>query len=129
MADTDQRRRAPAPTAAISPAQHAVIDYVVAAGFLAAGAALRRRHRAAAMLALLNGGAIVGMSMLTDYPGGVFRVLSFRGHRTADIVQAIFTGAGPLLFGFGRDPEAKYFYGQALAEAGVISTTDWNAEA
>jgi hypothetical protein len=29
--------------------------------------------------------------------------------------------------GFGSDPEATYFYGQAASEAGVIAATDWNA--
>lgn len=70
---------------------------------------------------------VLGMSMLTDYPGGLFRKLSFQGHRTGDIVQAAFAAVGPALFGFAADPEAKFFYGQALSEAGVIATTDWNA--
>jgi hypothetical protein len=82
-----------------------------------------------AALAFVNGAMIVGMSMLTDYPGGVFRTLSFRAHRTGDIVQAALAGLGSILFGFGTDPEAKYFYGQAASEAGVIAATDWNAAA
>ena len=28
------------------------------------------------------------------------------------------------MFGFGDEPEAKYFYGHALSEAGVIAATD-----
>ena len=113
----------------ISPAQHAVLDYGVAATFLAFGASVLFRHRAAATLAFVNGAMVLGMSMLTDYPGGVFRRLSFRSHRTGDIVQAALAGLGPILMGFGDDPEARYFYGQALSEAGVIAATDWNAAA
>jgi len=71
---------------------------------------------------------VLGMSLFTDYPGGVFRKLSFRAHRTGDIVQAALAGFGPALFGFAEDREAAYFYGQALSEAGVIAATDWNAE-
>ena len=67
--------------------------------------------------------------MLTNYPGGVFRVLSFRTHRTGDMVQAALAGLGPMLFGFADEPEAKYFYGQAASEVGVIAATDWNAAA
>jgi hypothetical protein len=111
----------------ISPAQHAVLDYTVAATFFGVGWALRRRNPAAARLAFANAGMIVAMSMLTDYPGGVFRSLSFRGHRTGDIVQAVVAGAGPVLLGFSTRPEANYFYAQALSEAGVIAATDWNA--
>jgi hypothetical protein len=111
----------------ISPAQHAVLDYGVAATFLAVGLSLMSRHRAASVLALLNGGMVLGMSMLTKYPGGVFPRLSFKAHRTGDIIQGIFAGLGPVLFGFANDPEARYFYGQAASEAAVIATTDWNA--
>jgi hypothetical protein len=114
-------------TKPISPAQHAVLDYGVAATFFVFGLSVLSRHRSAAALAFANGAAIVGMSMLTDYPGGVFRTLSFRAHRTGDIAQAALAGLGPILFGFGRDPEAKYFYGQAASEAAVIAATDWNA--
>ncbi len=63
----------------------------------------------------------------TDYPRGVSPILSFRAHRTGDIVQAVLAGLGPILFGFGSDPEAKYFYGQAASEVGVIAATDWDA--
>ena len=125
-ADSAQTR---AITKPISPAQHAVLDYGVAATFFALGFSMLSRHRSAATLAFVNGAMIVGMSMLTDYPGGVFPTLSFRAHRTGDIVQGALAGLGPILFGFGSDPEAKYFYGQAMSEAGVIAATDWNAAA
>jgi hypothetical protein len=67
------------------------------------------------------------MSLLTNYPGGLLRTISFRGHRTGDIIQAALAGLGPILFGFGGDREANYFYGQALSEVGVIAATDWDA--
>jgi hypothetical protein len=112
----------------ISPAQHAMLDYGVAATFFALGFSMRSRHRPAAALAFINGAMIVGMSMFTDYPGGVYRTLSFRGHRTGDIFQAALAGLGPILFGFADDPEAKFFYSQAASEAGVIAATDWDAD-
>jgi hypothetical protein len=113
----------------ISPAGHAMLDYGVAATFFAFGFSVLSRHRSAAALAFVNGAMIVGLSMLTDYPGGVFRTLSFKTHRTGDIVQAAFAGFGPILFGFADDAEAKYFYGQAASEAAVIAATDWDAAA
>lgn len=118
---------APDVTKAISPAQHAVLDYGVAAAYFTYGASMRARHRGAARLAFVSGAMVLGMSLLTDYPGGVFRRISFRGHRTGDIIQAALAGLGPLVFGFGGDREANYFYGQALSEAGVIAATDWDA--
>jgi hypothetical protein len=126
---TSPERRTEALTKAISPAHHAVLDYGVAGAFFAYGVSMRSRHRPAASLAFLNGAMIVGMSLLTDYPGGVFRAISFRGHRTGDIAQAALAGLGPVLLGFADDPEAKYFYGQAASEAAVIAATDWDAVA
>ena len=111
----------------ISPSQHAVLDYSVAGTFFTMATMFRRRHPKAAMLALVNGAMVLGMSLITNYPGGVYRTLSFRGHRTGDIVQAALAGIGPLVLGFSRDHEATYFYGQALSEVGVIAATDWDA--
>ena len=113
----------------ISPAMHAVLDYTVAATFIGVAAWFAGRHRRAAALALTNGVMVAVMSMLTDYPGGVLPILSFRGHRTADVIQAALAGAGPLIFGFAGEREAAYFYGQAASEAGVIAATDWEAGA
>ncbi|HYE88236.1 MAG TPA: hypothetical protein VEA16_17860 [Vicinamibacterales bacterium] len=104
-----------------------MLDYGVAATFCCVGLALLNRNRAAAGLAFVNGGMILAMSLLTDYPGGVFRALSFRGHRAGDMVQAALAGAGPALLGFAKEPEAMFFYGQALSEVGVIANTDWDA--
>ena len=111
----------------ISPGAHAVLDYGVAGTFLTYGFSKMHSHRAAAALALINGFMVLGMSMLTDYPGGVWRQLSFKGHRTGDICQAALAGLGPALFGFAGDPEAQFFYGQAASEVGVIAMTDWDA--
>jgi hypothetical protein len=113
----------------ISPAQHAVLDYGVAATFFALGMRYRNRNPAASALAFVNGGMVLGMSLMTDYPGGVWPMISFKTHGTMDIVQAALAGLGPVLFGFADTPEARTFYAQAASEAGVVATTDWNAYA
>jgi hypothetical protein len=105
---------------------HAVLDYLTAGTFLAAGMAMRQRHPRAAGLAFANGMAVLGLSMLTDYPGGIWRTLSFRTHGTIDMLQAGMSAFGPMLLGFARDPEAQFFHGQAVVEAAVVSATDWN---
>jgi hypothetical protein len=113
----------------ISPAQHAMLDYGVAATYLTLAARYRNTNRAASLLALINGGMVLGVSMFTDYPGGIWRKISFRTHGTLDVMQAALAGLGPALFGFGNREEARTFYGQALSEIGVIAATDWNAAA
>ncbi len=111
----------------ITPGVHAVLDYGVASTYFAVGIGLKNRHKAASTLAFLNGAMVLGLSMLTDYPGGVWRVISFKSHGVADAMQAALAGLGPVLFGFAGDPEAAYFYGQAASEVGVIAATDWDA--
>jgi hypothetical protein len=111
----------------ISPAQHAVLDYGVAAMFLTVANQYRGRNDAAAALAFINGVMVLGMSMFTDYPGGIWRRISFRTHGVLDLVQAALTGVGPALLGFASPPEAPTFYAQAASELGVVMTTDWNS--
>lgn len=113
----------------IGPAQHAMLDYGVALTFFSLAAKYWGRHRPASTLAIINGAMVLGMSLFTDYPGGVWRRISFPMHGALDVVQASVAGFGPVLMGFGSDPEAKAFYGQAISEVGVIAATDWHAQA
>src|SRR4051794_195077 len=88
-------------TKVISPTQHAVLDYSVAATFFGLGLKYRGENNAAAALAFINGGMVLGLSLFTDYPGGVWRRISFKTHGMLDGVQAALAGLGPVLFGFG----------------------------
>lgn len=110
----------------IDPTAHAVLDYLTAGTFLAMGFAFMRRHPRASTLAFVNGASVLVASMLTDYPGGVWRKLSFRTHGMLDVMQASMAATMPAVMGFGRDPEAQFFHAQAALEAGVIAATDFN---
>jgi hypothetical protein len=112
----------------IDPARHAMLDYGVAATFFMIGARMLNHHRGAATLAFINGGMVLGMSLFTDYPGGIWRKIPFPVHGALDMVQAAIAGLGPVVMGFADDPEARAFYGQALSEVGVIAATDWHAQ-
>jgi len=111
----------------IDPATHAVLDYLTAGTFFAIGISMLGRHKRAAGLAFANGASVLGLSLMTDYPGGLFRKISFQTHGMVDAIQAVMAGAGPAMLGFAGEPEAQAFYGQAALEAGVVATTDWNA--
>ena len=111
----------------INPGTHAILDYATAASFLMMGAAMKDRHPRAANLAFANGAAVLLLSLCTDYPGGVFRRLSFQTHGTMDVVLAGMSAVGPAMLGFADDPEANMFYAQAGVEAAVIAATDFDA--
>jgi hypothetical protein len=114
-------------TKPIDARRHAVADYATAASFMAAALYYRGRHRQAAALAFANAMSILALSAFTDYPGGLFRTLSFRTHGMVDRVLTAATAAGPSLLGFAKDREALTFYGHAVAETGVIAATDFSA--
>ncbi len=111
----------------VDPATHAVLDYLTAGTFFALGFSMLGRHRRAAGLAFANGAAVLGLSLMTDYPGGLFKKISFQTHGVVDVFHALMAGVGPSLLGFAGEPEAQAFYGQAAIEAGVVATTNWGA--
>jgi hypothetical protein len=112
----------------ISPKVHAWLDFATTTYFVGLGVWFAMRGKGgAATAAFLNGGMVAGVSMLTDYDGDGKKPISFKMHGTLDAVQATTAALGPVLHGFAGKPEAKYFYGQAVNEAGVIATTDWDA--
>lgn len=111
----------------IDPGMHAILDYATAGAFMAMGFGLLKKNRRAANLAFVNGMAVLGLSLMTDYPGGVFRTISFKTHGMIDMMQAGMTAFGPALLGFAREPEAQMFHAQAAVEAAVVAATDWNA--
>ena len=112
----------------ISPAQHALIDYAVAATFLAAGAALWKRHRRAGISAFLCGGAAAINGIITDYPGGLFPVIDFETHGQVDASLAGITVALPRLMGFSSDRQSRFFDLQATLATATSALTDYGQE-
>lgn len=109
----------------ISPRQHAFIDYGLAATFLSLAFKFKGRNNAASTLAFITGGMILGVSLFTDYPGGIWRRISFKTHRKLDAIHAAIAGLGPSVLGFGNSGAGRTFQSQAASEAGVIAMTDW----
>jgi hypothetical protein len=112
----------------ISPRVHAWLDVAVTGYFAGLGVwfAVRGKGRAA-VAAFVNAGMVAGVSLLTDYEGNGEKPISFKLHGTLDAVQATTAALGPALHGFADEPEAAFFYGQAVNELAVIATTDWDA--
>jgi hypothetical protein len=111
----------------IGPKAHAVADYSVAGVFMVMGAMFWRRNTRAGIAAFLCGGVTAVTSMLTDYPGGVKRAISYRTHGRIDAGLAGLTAAIPNFMAFNDEDEAKFFRTMALAETVVTGLTDYNA--
>jgi hypothetical protein len=110
----------------IKPHAHAVIDYAVAGTFFLVGALYWRRNKRAAMGSLICGGAATLNAALTDYPGGILKVMSFQTHGKFDAGIAGMTAMMPELMGFKGDSESRFFTTQSMAETAVTAMTDFD---
>lgn len=104
---------------------HAVLDYVLGGTCLMLGAFFWKRNKRAAIAATMCGAATLANAMLTDYPGGVKKILSFETHGRIDAGLAGLTATMPSFFAFRGEEEARYFTGLALAETVVAGLTDY----
>jgi hypothetical protein len=111
----------------ISPKTRAIIDYAAIAGpfFLIAGVAWKR-HRRAAITALACGVAETTIAMLTDYPGGVGKVISYPTRGKIDAGMAAAIGSLPNAVGFADEWPAWVFRGRALGMATMTGLTDYS---
>lgn len=101
----------------ISPRSHAIADYINAGIFLMTAGLFWRRNKRASVAAMVGGGAALALNLLTDYPGGEKKVISFRTHREIDFGLAAMVSTLPEFFAFKDDAERKFF----LAEGAFIS--------
>lgn len=110
----------------ISPKTHAVLDYAIAATFLTAGALFWRQHRRAALGSFLCGAAVTANSLLTDYPGGVWKTLDFDTHGKIDAGLAGICSTMPSAMFFRKDRESSFFLAAGIAETALTALTDFS---
>ena len=110
----------------IGPNTHALLDYAVAGSFLLMGAIFWRRNKRAALSSLVCGGAAAANILLTDYPGGALKAISYKQHGSVDAGLAGATAALPGLMGFSDEPEARFFGFEAVAETALVGLTDYD---
>ena len=93
----------------LSPDAHQVADYVIAGSFAAAGAWFWRRNRRAALGSWVCGGAVLGLTLLTSYPGKSRRQLAFPLHGKIETGMAAMVAAMPEFLRFEDEKEKRYF--------------------
>src|SRR5438874_4272804 len=96
----------------VSPKAHAIVDYITVGSFLMSAGFFWHRSKRAALAALICGGAELALILLTDYPGGVKKVISYRIHGEIDFGLAAMTATMPEFLAFEDDSEKKFFVGQ-----------------
>jgi len=108
---------------AISPKAHAIIDYITVGSFFMTAAWFWGRSKRAAVAALISGGAELALNLLTDYQGGVKKVIHFRTHRNIDLGLAAMTATMPEFFAFKDEREKKFFLAQGAIITAVSEMT------
>ncbi len=104
---------------------HAVLDYLTTSYFLLLAAYFWDDNRRASATALINAGAVLGLSMFTDYPGALDRRIPFETHGKVDLLQASMAAGLPMVLGFGDEAASMPFRMQAMNELAVVMATDW----
>lgn len=109
----------------INPTAHAIIDYATAATFFAMAAFFWRRNKRAAISSLVCGSAETITALLTDYPGGVVREISFETHGKIDFGLAGLVANMPAMMRFSDEPESRFFTLQGMTLGAVTGLTDF----
>src|SRR2546423_1830043 len=109
----------------ISPKGHSIADYVTAGVFFSSAGWFWSRSKPAAVGALICGTAEFAVSLLTDYPGGVRRMISFRAHRDIDLGLAAMTATMPKFLAFEDESEKKFFLMQGALITGITELTEF----
>lgn len=68
--------------------------------FALAGGLFWKTNKRAAVAALLCGAASLGLNLITDYPGGIVKLVKFSDHKKIDLSLAALTGTMPEILGF-----------------------------
>src|SRR5437588_13090935 len=110
----------------VSPKTHAIVDYLIAGSFLAMGTVFWSRNKRAALSAFFCGGAELAVSLLTDYPGGVKKVISFPMHGDIDVGLAAIAATMPEFMAFEEESEKAFFVTQSVIKTAVTGLTEFN---
>ena len=81
------------------------------------------QSKRAAIAALISGGAELAISLLTNYPGGVRKVINFRTHREIDFGLGAMTATMPEFLAFKDENERKFFLAQGAMITAVSELT------
>jgi hypothetical protein len=115
----------------LQPLPHAVMDYAWAGTMMAAPWLFGfSKNKTATVNSVASGGAILGLSLMTNYPLGAVKMVSFPTHGVIETVAEIATAAAPWLMGFSHNKRATLTHIiSGLATLGVVAMTDYRAQA
>jgi hypothetical protein len=113
----------------LKPLPHAIMDYAWAGMMMASPWLFGfKKNRVAAAHAVASGGAILGLSLMTRYPLGVFKYIPFPVHGVIETIAGATTATSPWLMGFADDDRARMTHVvSGLMTFAVVAMTDYKA--
>jgi hypothetical protein len=111
----------------INPKTHGIIDYAIAGAIMSAPYLFnfRKKDRTATWISRFAGLGVLGLSLTTNYPLGVFKKVPFPTHGIIEASSAAFLATAPLIFGY-RTRRASLFHTIAgLSTLGVVALTNY----
>jgi hypothetical protein len=109
----------------ISPRGHAIADYITLGGLVLLGLLCWKKNKRGALAAFTCAGAEATNTLLTDFPGGVAKVISFPVHGKIDMGLAATCSAMPNFMAFDDEPEARFFRFLGMNITVVTALTDF----
>lgn len=92
-----------------TPDAHRTADFLLAVSFAAAGAWFFPRNPRAALGAWISGASLLGLTLLTSYPGKRRRYLAYPLHGKIEIGMAGMVATMPEFLRLAGDKERRYF--------------------
>jgi len=93
----------------LPPTAHQAADYLLVGSFAADGAWFFRRNPRAALGAWISGASLLGLTLLTRYPGKRRNYVPFPLHGKIEVGMAALVAAMPEFLRFGDGKERRYF--------------------
>ena len=109
----------------ISPDLHGVVDYTAAIGLISLPLllGLGETHPAALWLSVVMGGAVVLVSLLTDYRLSMVNTIPFDAHLAIDLAAATTFMLAPFIFSL-EGLDAYYYWANAAVVYLVVALTE-----
>ncbi|HKY03959.1 MAG TPA: SPW repeat protein [Blastocatellia bacterium] len=113
----------------LKPKTHGIIDYAWAGAMIAAPWLFGfNKNREATLASISSGVGILGLSLMTRYPLGAVKVISFPVHGVIETVAGLSTAASPWLCGYSNNESAKWTHLiSGLGTLAVVAMTDYAA--
>ena len=109
----------------VSPHGHSIVNYIVAGSFMAGAGLFWRNNKRAAVASLVCGLADLAVTVLTDSPGGVHRVISLSRRREIDLGLAAMFSTMPQFLAFNQEKEKGFFLLQGAVMTGLAELTQF----